>query len=667
MKRFLVLSCAALALSTLSVPAFAANTAANGSSASPVDIDVFAIRSAVSNVSISPNGKYLSLFKIQSKDGNPIIEIYEVDDLSKKPRRLNADPMEYTGLSWLSDDIFFASARQKLRKHVRAPEADVYSYKTFTYSMKDDKFTEFQTPDGKGVFEIENLLPKDPDHILVALATSPSSQQSDDPFEQFRPRSYYKFNINDGSKKLIYRGGGKQPQAQFDNSGNPRLSVGGDTSSDEIMIYHRRSLEDSWDEVFKLSAREWEKMNVSFVGNVKGNPNAVLVLARVGDDDKTALWEFDLNTKSFSRKVYGNPEVDVLGTQSQSNFWRGEGKIVAATYLGEKVERHWLDQEEKSLYEKIKPAIKNAFSYTITSRSRDGNTMIVSNSGPHDAGSYYLIKNGKVQKLGSQNPLLKDSDYSDVEYIKYPARDGLMIPAYVTKPKGPGPHPLIVLPHGGPYVPEVVIYDEWSQLLANNGYMVIQPQYRGSLGHGWNHYYSMWDEHGGAMQDDKDDGAKYLIEKGLVDPDRVAMFGWSYGGYAALVAASREPNIYQCVIAGAAVADPLAQYNGRKDDSFKYFDELSAQRGGKSGINPMNEINKVNVPILMVHGDVDHRVMIYHYDRYKKAIKKTGKDFQELKLKGAGHFFSTLFYNHNKDFYTKMLDYLKNDCGPGGL
>jgi len=666
MKKFLFSTIASLAL--LSTSAYAAETtAANGSSANPVPIDYFAVRDAVTNVSVSPSGAHMGLMKISSREGDPVLEIYDTADLSKTPRRINANPMELLGFSWITDDLIVVTARQVVRKHVRRPEQDVWSYKTFSYSLSTEKFTEFQTPSGRGVFQIAGLLPDQPDKILVATSNGPSSNQSDDPFEAFRPRSYYKVDLNSGARELVYRGGGKQPQASFDRKGNPRLSSGIEATSDTFQIYHRRSIDDGWDEIFDMSAEDFARQEVEFVGDVEGNPNAVLMLARVGTDDKRALWEFDLNSKSFTRKIYGNPEADIVGTFDESNFWGGSGKLAGVFYPGAKMERHFLDSGEKALYAKIRPAIKNAHQLSISSRSKDGNTMIVSNSGPRDSGSSYLVRNGKVQKIGSQNPLLKPSDYADVEYIKYPARDGRMIPGYVTKPKGAGPHPLVVMPHGGPYITEVVNYDEWAQLLANNGYMVLQPQYRGSTGHGWDHYNSMWNEHGGKMQDDKDDGALYLIKQGKVAKDRVAMFGWSYGGYAALVAASREDNIYQCTIAGAAVADPLAQYNGRRNDTIKYFDKLSAQRGGKDGVNPMKEIDKVNVPVLMVHGDVDHRVMFYHYEKYSKAMKKAGKDFQQIKLKGAGHFYNTLMYKHNKDFYTKMLDYLKNDCGPNGL
>lgn len=662
MKNILLAACSAVML--LSASPAIAKTAANGSSVNPVPIDYWSVRNAITSVSLSPSGKYMSLMKIESKDGDPIIEIYETDNLSKKPIRLNANPMEILSFDgWVTDDIFYGSAMQVIRRDVRGAEADVRSYRGFSYSISEGKFNNVD-----GV-NLVGVLPKEPDFVLVSSGNGPNSAQSDDPFNGFRPQNYYKFNVKTGAKQLVLRGGGKQPQATFDIDGNPRVSSGIDAGADEIITYHRNPGETNWSEIRREKAKDFDRSDFNFQGDVPGKPGTIYVTARHNGEDKIALWEFDTKTKSFGRKVYGNPDADITGVSRSSKFWAGEDKIVAARYSGAKLERHWLDAEEKALYDTIRPAIKNAFAMSVTNRSRDGNTMIVFNQGDKDSGSYYLVKDGKLQKIGSQNPLLKESDYSDVSYIKYPARDGLMIPAYVTTPKGKGPFPLVVLPHGGPYVNEIIVYDEWSQMLANNGYMVIQPQYRGSEGHGWNHFISTWHEHGLAMNDDKDDGAKHLISKGLVDPDRVAMFGWSYGGYAALVAASRENNIYQCTIPGAFVADPLMSYNGRKNDTLKYFDEFSAQRGGKVGINPMDEVEKVNVPMLLIHGEWDRRVLFKHYTKYKKALKKAGKDdkMKFLPLKGADHFLYTHRYEHNEKYYSAILDYLKNDCGPGGL
>jgi dipeptidyl aminopeptidase/acylaminoacyl peptidase len=168
------------------------------------------------------------------------------------------------------------------------------------------------------------------------------------------------------------------------------------------------------------------------------------------------------------------------------------------------------------------------------------------------------------------------------------------------------------------------------------------------------------------MQDDKDDGALYLVQQGLADKDRIAMFGWSYGGYAALVAASRTPQIYQCVVAGAAVSDPLMQVN------YYRYEMRGAQANEQlnmwdDSISPLEEAEKVNVPLLLIHGSVDQRVPPEHAKKYRAALDRYGKDYQFVELEGADHFYNTLFYDHQLELYESLIGYLKNDCGPGGL
>ena len=164
------------------------------------------------------------------------------------------------------------------------------------------------------------------------------------------------------------------------------------------------------------------------------------------------------------------------------------------------------------------------------------------------------------------------------------------------------------------------------------------------------------------MQDDKDDGALYLVKQGRVDPDRIAMFGWSYGGYAALIAASREDQIYQCVIAGAAVTDPDMQM-----DYYRYRIRGSAKieqlTTWDDAVSPIKEVDKINVPMLIVHGDNDQRVPPEHFDKYIDALDRAGVDYKKLILEGADHFSNTLFYHHKISLYENMLAFLGNDCG----
>jgi dipeptidyl aminopeptidase/acylaminoacyl peptidase len=639
-----------------------------GENYKPVPIDAWAQRDAVSAVEISPDGEHLLLLKMEGgNEGTNILEIYSTKDFSKPIRRLNANPMEMISARWVSDKHIFGTAWAIVRKTVTGPEADVRSYKAFSYNLETNKFA-----NAEGTFTIVNTLPKEPGHILVSEGNPNADATGVDPFQAFRPRAYYRFNLETGARSLVLKGNEKYPDAQFDDDGNPRFTTGSDGS--EQIFYYRAPGDSSWKEFGQRYDLNKHENLYRILGGFQGfagingdDPSKGYFIDDRGED-KAGLYEFDFKSGEIGKKIYSNPDADIIGLQRHSMRNAGNNKIVAAIYPGAKYERYWFDMEEKALYEALEKKIQYAHQLNITSRSRDGNTMIVSNSGPMDPGSYWLVKDGKAMKLASENPAVKSADLNNVEFIKYPARDGKIIPAYITIPKGKAPFPLVVLPHGGPHVTEVVGYDEWGQLLANAGYMVLQPEYRMSVGWGKDHFDSAYGQHGLAMQDDKDDGALYLVKEGLVDKNRMAMFGWSYGGYAALVATQRENNIYQCAIAGAAVSDPEKSYFRRRSpNSPKALDDW-AKRRGMIGINPIKNVANSNIPLLMVHGDWDARVEYYHFTDYKAAMEKAGKiHAQFLTLKGADHFSRTLMYSHQKVFYTKLLDYLKNDCGPGGL
>ena len=631
-----------------------------------IPVEVWALRDVVDAVQISPDGQHLLVHKVESREGDYILEVYNTNDLSKPYRRLAADPMEIVSAQWVSNDVIFGSAWQVNRKTVKGPEQDVRDYRTYAYSLSANKFTNVD-----GNFSIINLLPNEPDYVLVSTGTVIPDATGVDPFAAFRPRSYYKFNLKTGSRELVLRGGGKIPfVSTWDDEGNPRYTEIQDSAAGKIISYYRKPGDSDWSKLQEFDLNDPKNL-YRVLGGFQGvagfdpnNPNLGYLIDNRDGDDKAALYEFDFSTGKVGKKLFEDKDADVMGIQLHSI--PGNGKLVAARYPGARMERHWFDDEEKALYEALEQQIPWSSQLSISSRSLDGKSMVVTNRGPHDPGSFWLVKDGKLAKLGSRNPLVNPEQLADVKYIRYPARDGLMIPAWITIPKGKGPFPLIVQHNGGPQVNGMVGYDEWGQMLANAGYMVLHPDQRISVGWGQKHFDAGYGEHGGKMQDDKDDGVQYLIDQGLVDPDRVAFFGWSYGGYAALVSLSREPQLYQCAIAGAAVADPEKQYLGRRNPDLKALDEWDKRRG-TIGINPMKEVAKVNIPLLMIHGSVDRRVMYYHMKDYQKVFEAAGKTGEFITLEGADHFYNTLMYKHQQQLYTKMLDYLANDCGPGGL
>lgn len=655
MKKTLMLFAAVLSVATIPISSLAK---VDGT---PVSIDYFAVRDAISNVEVSPDGKYMAFMKIESKKGNPIIEVYETDNLDKKPYRAGGQKLEIVGFSWVGNDEMVVSFRGQVRKKVQGFNNGIYAFKLAKLSMKTRKFDEFKEFGLRAV----NTLPQKPNKVLVQYIEGIEDGRRAEG-EVPRPPSFYEMDLKSGAKKLVLKGNTKLGGIGFDADGNPRRARSFDEGSNELVYYHRKVDSSDWKEVYRLNENSFERFGIA--GYLKDDTSRIYVIANNGRD-KAGLWIFNVDSKQFEKLVYSHNDVDVSGVRLHSNQFENPGEIVGVGYSKDKPRIEFFDDTEAATYKQLEGLIPDSYATRIVTRSSDGNTFVVRNSGPKDPGSFYLYNKGKFNLVGKRKSLLKSEDLSEVDYVEYSARDGRKIPAYVTKPKGPGPHPLVVLPHGGPFVGETVVFDEWSQLLANNGYMVIQPQYRGSRGRGIDHYTSAFingGEGGYKMQDDKDDGAKYLIKKGLVDPDRVAMFGWSYGGYAALAAASRKDQIYQCVVAGAAVADNTQQVNyyrfrtrgASRTEQLKFWDE---------SLSPIDKAADVNVPLLLIHGDVDQRVPFKHFTKYTASLDKNNIPYQSLVLKGADHFSNTLTYDHKSDFYTKLVDYLKTDCGPNGL
>ena len=630
-------------------------------SAEPYPLDQWARRAAITNIEMSPDGRYLGLLKVAAKRANPVIEVYSTDDLSAEPFRVNAKPMEITSFNWVSNDNFVFRARQKVRDQVEGFNRGVYEYRIALVDVgeKDIELIEERDP------SIVSVLPEKPGKILISFSEGGDRDVGQRLEEAFRPRAYWEYDLKRETKKLLIRGKISLGNIDFDGAGNPYLARGFDIQSSEFIWYYRKPGEDKWLEFQRQHEDSFDTFQVwGKDPDVAGN---FIVEAHNGSNT-TGLWSFNPDTRQYAELLYQRKDNDICNVQYHSNDWTHYREITGVVHCGAELKVEFFDAAEGALYDQLKSVIPNAYVGQITSRSKDGASMTIRNRGPRDPGTYYLLHKGKLQIIGGARPYFEAEQLADVRFITYPARDKTPIPGYLTVPNGTPPFPLVVLPHGGPFVREVIVFDEWAQLLANHGYLVLQPQYRGSRGYGQAFYQSAFmngGQGGYQMQDDKDDGVIYLVGEGLTTADNVAMFGWSYGGYAALVAASRSPNAYQCVIAGAAVSDNEMQvnyYRYRLRGSGK-IEQLSMW---DDSISPLDEVDKVNVPILLIHGDVDQRVPVEHAEKYLSKLEAEEKPHTYVELKGADHFSNTLFYDHKLLLYQSMLNYLRDECGLQG-
>lgn len=602
-------------------------------------IDAFSMSSAIRSVEVSPNGKKLAILGATSKNGDYIIEIRDPNNLKAEPVRLGAEKMKISSIVWLNDKKLGVMFRQIL-------EDGNKKYWVNKFAITD--------ADGKGdwllpfknkrnvQFNIINILPDNKDEVLVEVDIN----------DNYIP-DVVRFNINTGRSVTLMRGNEKVSGAFVsDYDGDIRIAQGWNKSDNAIDHYARNKGDDEWKVIKQVSPKKRE--NYEILGFTKENPNEVYINANMGENT-TGIYIYNIKTGQYSERQFGLKSVDTDGIVLDT-----DGTLQGFRYTTKQPKFYYTDPNLQALNESVSSLFKDKF-VRIVSSSDDDNVLVLSVSADDNPGSYYIVTNKeKLSKIGDRLPFIDKSKLGTVKYISYKARDGRKIKAYVTIPSTKtGPYPAIVLPHGGPWVRDSIIFDEWAQLLAYHGYVVIQPNYRGSTGYGLEHWIAGDNNWGLKKQDDLDDAAKYLIDKGLTTKDKLALFGWSYGGYAAFAASMRENNIYKCVVAGAGVSD-LSRINATLNEN-RFLSIL--QRPTITGVSPVEQVDKVNVPILVVHGDIDSRVPVKHSRDFVSELEKYKKDFKYIELEDADHFSDTLFYDHKKEFYTELLSWFDNKCG----
>jgi dipeptidyl aminopeptidase/acylaminoacyl peptidase len=286
------------------------------------------------------------------------------------------------------------------------------------------------------------------------------------------------------------------------------------------------------------------------------------------------------------------------------------------------------------------------------SASANFRRLVVRVEGQVDGYQYALIDldGHRVQPLGEiyqgiARPL-------ETRRISYAAADGLEIPAYLTLPRGREPTrlPLIVLPHGGPLARDTADFDWWSQAIADQGYAVLRPNYRGS-NLDWDFVSAGFGQWGRRMQTDLSDGVRYLAREGIADPARVCIVGASYGGYAALAGATLDASVYRCAVAVAGIADLPSfltwlreQGPGRASDALRFIDRYlgvsSPADPALAGISPLSHIERLSVPVLLIHGRDDTVVPFRQSELMYEALRSAHKQVQLVALTGEDHWLS---------------------------
>ena len=639
-----------------------ASSAASALQGEVVPLEYFATYSAVANVALSPDGEHIVMRRLTARDGEYIIEVRATNDLTAEPVRLGADRMDVLNVRWIAPEYLLVNFRQQVRDRIEGVNQGVYEFRqAIVHWSGEGGFRQLDDD-----VQIVRRMADDPDHIIIRTAGLNADTDIGDLRGQSIGRvstpDFYRYNVRTGRQTRILRGSSRFGNYVLDQEGNPRFATELDRSSEEVVYFWRPDPEESdWREVMRWSLTDYATFGstgVNVVGFDPNNDNRAYVLAHNGENTIGAHI-MDLRTGEYIRTIYQREDVDMQGPRFEP-YIDQEPELAGFSFYADGERQYaWINQEMADL----QAVVDNAFPTTrntIVSCVDECAQMMVFSQSSQEPGVYYYIANGQPVVIGRSYPQLLDAALGREEFITYPARDGLEIPAILTLPPfGEAPYPLVVVPHGGPWVSEARAYDEWTSVLTNRGYMVMQPQYRGSLGYGIDHWLRSWGQWGITMSDDKDDGVRYLVDAGMTTADQVAMFGWSYGGYAAFAAAVRQPPVYNCAIAGAGVSDLdviQRDFGGGGIQSELIED-------GYAGMSPNEFAEDMQIPLLIIHGEVDQRVPQYQSQFMIRALERNGVPHRYVELPDADHFSNTLNFENQLTLFTELTGWLANECG----
>ena len=388
------------------------------------------------------------------------------------------------------------------------------------------------------------------------------------------------------------------------------------------------------------------RIPINVVG-VVGDHSGLLVVDRDADENFSSVGKLDFTGQRetvFAREGAGVEKILVDINR----------RVIGAQFRGVFPTVEFFDKDLEADFSTVSQYF-NLDSVRLTSWSDDLNSLIIFVSGSGSSGDFYLYRRNekRLTKLGSARPEILPDEIGEIMSVEYPARDGLKINGLLTMPVAniEGPAPMIVMPHGGPESYDAVGFDWMAQYFANRGYLVFQPNFRGSLGFGAEYRNAGRGEWGRKMQDDITDGVNALISSGRADPGRICIVGGSYGGYAALAGGFKTPDLYKCIAAIAPVTDiprMLAQERRERGSShwvYDYWKTLAGDpRSSKAQleeVSPVNQADRIKAPILLIHGKDDTIVPIAQSEAMERALKRSNKDVEFVKLKGEDHWLST--------------------------
>ncbi len=653
-------------------------------SATPLLAEDFAKIPALQSVTMSPDGKQLVAIIAApgSDNGDTALANWNLDKLDSGPVAItpSGDRMKFIAASALKAGRSLVISRQELTAQLAGcgEGNTIGTTKTFlskayltdsTQTKFDEAFADNSRKLGiseqtqrcleiAGTASLVHSLPLDPDKVII-------SQINQSNFSA----SYYLFNLKTGQTELLFRGDARSTPGLFHPRNGELLTrtqiEPAGTSEYEQQIFIKNKASGKFEKHDTLTTRLSERYTMDVAGIDDETGKLYILTDKFSEQVQARL--YDPATRTFDNEpLAAHPDYSIggliLGTKP-SNF----NQVLGFYVDGPRREAVFVDPQMKSLQDGLKKAYPGKY-ITISGYNDDLSRVLFTTNSADSPTTYYILSDrSKVTTLGSERPWIDGKQIGEQRWITYTARDGRRIPALLDLPAGwkdgDPVLPALVHPHGGPWARDYAGWDVsgWVPYFTSRGYAVIRPQYRGTSGLGRSLWLAGDKQWGLAMQDDNDDAAAWLVQQGIAAKDRLAIFGYSYGGFAAAAATVRPNSPFQCAIAGAPVTDL-----GRVGMSWSE-NRLQRILQGQTvkGMDPIQNTDKAGIPVLLYVGDRDVRTPSFHARSFYNAVQ--GKVHAKFALIPDMPHSMPWYPSHYRATLPLMSDFLAKECGPDGL
>ncbi len=581
---------------------------------------------------LSPNGEYLAYLAPYESRMN--IHVQKMGSNEPVIRVTNSTDRDLAGFFWASDDriLYVRDFGGDENFHVFGVNLD---------GENDVDLTPFENTRAQIIDDLED----DDDHIIVGL--NKRNPQIFDP---------YRLNINTGKMEMIAENPGNITGWMTDHDGKMRVAF--TTDGVNTSLLYRNTEKDQFRTVLQTNFKETvSPLFFTF-------DNKYVYASSNLNRDKSAIVKFDIANGKELEVLYEHPEVDVSGL----SYSRKRKELTHIAYTDWKRQYHFLDAERKALQERLEKEL-GQYEVVITSSNKAEDNFLVRTYSDRSLGAYYYYdkSKNKLEKITDVSPWLNEEALAEMKPISYTSRDGLTINGYLTLPKGVKAEklPVVINPHGGPWARDSWTFNPEVQFLANRGYAVLQMNFRGSTGYGREFWEASFNEWGLKMQDDVSDGVQWLIHEGIADPDRVAIYGGSYGGYTTLAGITFTPELYACAVDYVGVSNLFTFMKTIPPYWKPYLEMLKEMVGDPNNsidkkrleaTSPVFHVDKIKAPLLIAQGAKDPRVVQAESDQMVEALRKRGIDVEYILKENEGHGFRN--EENRFEFYTAMEKFL---------